>query len=165
MHAATARYHWLRCRHHLQLQLPQPLSPTPFSSSRSRWIWNDRAGFWIRDGGRQVLQTAEWGGSASNAECRAGYNATCCVCLWGSSVCWCATTACNQHGGWSRYWPSLCCWRGRSHPMSDICIIRIVQRRWEGGVVTLECRGYGTPSLRGIPHASQYGNASLRRAK
>jgi len=37
---------------------------------------NDRAGFCIRDGGRQVFETAKRSGSDSNAECGAGYNAT-----------------------------------------------------------------------------------------
>jgi len=54
MDVATTGDHWSRCRHHLQLQLPLPLSLIHFSSSHSEWICNDRAGFWTRDGGRQV---------------------------------------------------------------------------------------------------------------
>jgi len=49
--------------------------------------------------------------------------------------------------------------------LSDICNARIVQQRLGGGVLTLDCRGYGTPSLRGIPLASRHGNASLSRWK
>jgi len=58
---------------------------------------------------------------------------------------------------------SLCSGRGGSYAMSDMCHARIVQRRLWGGVLTLDCRGYGTPSLRGIPLASWNGNASLSR--
>jgi hypothetical protein len=58
---------------------------------------------------------------------------------------------------------SLCSGRGRSHPLIDICNARIVQRRCGGGVLNLDCRGYGTPSLRGIPLANWYGNESLSR--
>ena len=47
--------------------------------------------------------------------------------------------------------------------MSDICPTRNVQRIGGGGVLTLDCRGYGTRSLRGIPLASQYGHASHSR--
>jgi len=165
MDAATARDHWLRCRHRLWLQLPLPLSLILFGSSRSQWICNDCAGFWIRDGGRQVVKTTERSGSASNAGCWAGYNATHCVCLYGSAGRWCVTTTCTRHGGWSNYWPSVCSGRGGSHALSDICNARIVQQSWGGGVLTLDCRGYETPSLRGIPFASQYGNASLSRRK
>jgi len=49
--------------------------------------------------------------------------------------------------------------------LSDICNARIVQPRSGGGVLTMNCRGYGTPSLRGIPLASRYGNASHSRRK
>ena len=77
MDAATAGDHRSRYRHCLQLQLPLPLSLIPFCSSRSQWICNDRAGFWIMDGSRQVFKTVERSGSASNAGCGAGYNATC----------------------------------------------------------------------------------------
>jgi hypothetical protein len=38
--------------------------------------------------------------------------------------------------------------------------VRIVQRKSGDGVLTFDCSGYGTPSLRGIPLTSQYGNAS-----
>jgi len=76
MDAVTAGDHRLRCRHRLHLQLPLPLSLILFSSSQSEWICNDRAGFWIRDGGRQVLKTSERSGSDNNAGCGAGYNAT-----------------------------------------------------------------------------------------
>ena len=106
-----------------------------------------------------------WSGSGSNGECGAGYNASRWVCLWASSGCWCATTACNGRGGWSIYCPSLCSRKSENDALSDISNTRIVQRRWVGGVFTLDCRGYGTPSLRGIPPASYYGNASLSMGK
>jgi hypothetical protein len=48
-----------------------------FSSLRSEWISNHRAGFRIRDGGRQVVKTSERSGSDNNAGFGAGYNATC----------------------------------------------------------------------------------------
>jgi len=161
MDAATAGDHWSRGRHRLRLQLALPLSRNLFGSSRSEWIRNDRAGFWIRDEGRQCFKTAERSGSDSNAGFGAGYNAM----PWGSSGCRCATTACTWRGGWSIYWPSLWSGWGGTHALSDICNARIVQWRWAGGVLTLDCRGYGTPSLRGIPPASLYGNASLSRRK
>jgi hypothetical protein len=41
----------------------------------------------------------------------------------------------------------------------------IVQRRWRDGVLTLDCRGYGTPSFGGIHLSSWYGKASLSRQK
>jgi len=165
MNAATSADHWSRWRHRLRLQLPLPLSLIPFCSSRSQRICNDRMGFWIRDGGRQVFKTAESCGSSSNAGCGAGYDATPCVCVCGSAGCWCVTSACTWCGGWSNYWPSLCSGRGGSHALSDICNTTILQLRWRGGVLTLDCRSYGTPSLRGIPLASRYGNASLSRGK
>jgi len=68
--------HSSRCRHRLGLQLPLRLSLILFSSSGSEWISTDRAGFWIRDGGRQVFKTSERSGSDDNAGCGAGYNAT-----------------------------------------------------------------------------------------
>jgi len=173
MDAVTAGHHWSRCRHCLRLQLPLPLSLILFSSSHSQWICNDRAGFWIRDGGRQVFKTAQRGGSASNAGWAAGFNVTHWVCLYSYAGSWCVMNACNLRGGrsvttaytrrgsWHNYWPSLCSGPGRSHALSDISNARIVQRKWGGGVLTLDCRGYGTPSWRGIPLASQCGNASL----
>jgi len=161
MDAATAGDHWSRCRLRLRFQLPLPLSLNLLSSLRSEWICNHRAGFCIRDGGRQVFKTSERSGSDNNAGCGAGYNATC----WGSSGCWCATTACTQRGGWSICWPSLCRGRGRIHALIDICNARIVQGRWGGGVLILDCRGYGTLSLRGIPLANLYRNASPGRRK
>jgi len=161
MDAATAGDHWSRCRHLLRWRLPLPRSGIRFGSSRLEWICNDHAGFCIRDGGRQVLKSAERSGSDSNSGYGAGYNAT----QWGPSRCWCPTTACTRRGGWSIYWPSLCSGRGGSHGLSDICKARIVQQRWGGGVLALDCRGYRTPSLRGIPLASQYRNASLSRRK
>jgi len=85
--------------------------------------------------------------------------------LWGFCGCWCATTACTQHGCSSIYWLSLCSRQGGSHTLSDICNATIVQWRYGGGVLTLDCRGYGTPSLREIPLASWYRNASLSRQK
>ena len=66
--------HNLRSPH--RLQLPLPLSLILLGSSRSEWICNDPAGFWIRDGGRQVIKTAMSRVSDSNAECGAGFNAT-----------------------------------------------------------------------------------------
>jgi len=165
MDAATSSDHWSLCKHRLRLQLPQPLPLIPFCSSRSQWICDDRTDFWIWDGGGQVFKTAERSGSVSNAGCGAGYDATLWVCLCDSAGCWCFTTACTRPGGWSNYWPSLCSRRGGSHTLSNICNMRIVQRRWGGGVLTLDCRGYRTPSLRGICLASRYGNTSLRRGK
>jgi len=47
-----------------------------FGSSRSDWICNDCADFWIRDGGRQHFQTAESSRSDRIAGCGAGYYAT-----------------------------------------------------------------------------------------
>jgi len=125
--------------------------------SRSQWICNDRVGCWIRDGGRQVFKTAERSGSASNSRCGAGYNTMHWVCRWGCAGCWCVMTVCTRRVGWSNYRPSPCSRRG------DICNAGIVQPRWGGGVLTLDCRGYGNPSLSGIPLASQYENASLSR--
>jgi len=165
MDAATDRDHWSRCRHHLRLQFPLPLSLILFGSLRSQWIRNDRVGFWIWDGGRQVFKTTERNGSASNARCCTGYNATRWVCLYGSAGNWCVTTTCTWCGGWSNYSLSLCSGRGGSHVLGDICNARSFQRRWGGGVVTLDCRGYETPSLRGIPLASRYGNVSCTRRK
>jgi len=89
MDVATAGDHWSRCRHHLWLQLPLPLSVILFSSSHSQWIWNDGVGFWIWHRGRQDSKTAGRGGTDNNAGCGAGYNATC----WDSSRCWCVTPA------------------------------------------------------------------------
>jgi len=165
MDSATAGDHWWRCRHHLRLQLPLPLSLIPFCSSRSQWICHGRTGFWIQDGGRQVFKTTERSGSASNAGCEAGYNWMHWVCLWGSSRCWCATIACTRHGGCCNHWPSLCSGRGYCHALNHICHARVVRRRWGGRVLTRDHRGYGTPSLRRIPLASRCGNASLSRGK
>ena len=125
MDAATAGDHWRRCRPCLQLQLPLSLYLILDSSLHSEWICNDRVGCWIRGAGRQVFKTAERSGSDSNAWSGAGYNATC----WGSSGCWCATTACTWHGGWSIYRLSLCSGQGESHTFNDICKARIVQWR------------------------------------
>jgi len=161
MDATTAGDHLSRCRHCLQLRLPLPLSLIPFYSSGSQLIGNDREGFWIRDGGRQVFKRAERSGSTSNAGCRAGYNVIRWVCLCDSAGRWCVTTACSRCGSWSIYWPSLCCGRSENHALSDIYNMRIVQRTWGGGVLTLDCRGYGTPSLRRIRLATRYRNASL----
>jgi len=165
MDAATAGDHWSGCRHRLQLQLPLPVSLMSFCSSRSQWMCNDCAGLWIRDGGRQVFKTAERRGSASSAGCEAGYNAMHWVCLWGSSGCWCTTTACTRRRGWSIYWPSLSSRQGGSHGLSDICHTRTVQRRWGDEVLIMDCRGYGTPFLRGIPLPSRCRNTSLSRGQ
>jgi len=136
-----------------------------FCSSRWQWICNDRAGFCIRDVGRQVVRTAGRSGSASNAGFGAAYNATRWVCLCSSAGCWCVTTPCTQRGGWDNEWLSPCSGPGGNYALSDICNATIVQRRWGGVVLTLDCRGYGTPSLRGIPLASCYENTSLSRGK
>ena len=165
MDAATAGDHRSRWRHHLRLQLPLPMSQICFSSLRSQWICNDHAGFWIRVGGRQVFKTDEWSGSASNAGCRDGYNATHWVRLCGSAGCWCVTTACNWRGGWSNNCPSLCSGLGGRHTLSDICNAWIVHRRWGDGVLTLDCRGYRSPPLREIRLAIRYGNESLTNGK
>ena len=165
MDAATAGDHWLRCRHHLGLQLPLPLSLILFGSSHSQGICNDSAGFCIRDGGRKVLKTAERSGSASKAGCWAGYTVTRWVCLYCSTWSWCVTTGCTQRGHWSNYWPLLYSGWGGSHELYDICNSISVQRRSGGGVLTLDCTVYGTPSLRWIPLVSWYGNASLRMRK
>ena len=80
MDAVTAREHWLRCRHCLQLQLPLLLPLILVCSLCAQWNWNGPAGFFIRDWDRQVIKTAESSGSATNARCGAGYNAMCWVC-------------------------------------------------------------------------------------
>jgi len=163
MDAATAGDNWSRCRHCLRLQLPLPLSLIPFCSSHSQWICNGHAGFSIRDAGRQVFRTAERSGSASIGGGEAEYNATPWVCLWGSSGCWCAMTLCTRHAVWCNHWLSLSSGWGGSHALSDNCHARIVQLRWGGGVLTRDCRGYGTLSLRGIPLASRCGNVPFSR--
>jgi len=163
MDAVTAGDHWLRCRHHLRLQLPLPRSLIPFCGSRYQWISNGRAGFWIRDRDRQVFKTVGRSGSATNTECEAGYNATRWVWLWSTSECWWATTACTQHGCWCNHWPSLCTGQGYRHVLSDIAHARIDPRWWRGGVPTRDCRGYGTLAFRGIPLASRSGNTSVWR--
>jgi len=163
--AATSGEQWSRCRHRLRLQLPLPWSLIPVCISRCQCICKDHWGFCISDGGRQVFRTAERSGSASNAGCGAGYYITRSVCLCDSAGCWCGTTACTQCGGWSNHLPLLCSGLGGSHPLGDIVITRIVQRRWGGGVLILECGGYGTHSLIGIPLARRYGNRSHSRGK
>jgi len=87
------------------------------------------------------------------------------VCLYGSAWCWCVKTACTRHGGWSNYCALLWCWRGGRPGLSDICNVRIVQRWWGRGVLTLDCTAYGTPYVWEIPLTSRYGNASLTRGK
>jgi hypothetical protein len=47
--------------------------------------------------------------------------------------------------------------------LRDIYNMKIVQRRCGGGVLTLACRGYRSPSLKGIPLTRRYGNALLSR--
>jgi hypothetical protein len=158
MNAATTGDHWSRCRHHLLSPLPLSLSLICFPSWRWEWMINDRAGFSIKDGGWQVSKTTERNGSASNAGCIAGYNITHWVYLRGSSGWWC-----TQRGSWSIYWPSLCSRWGESHLLSVISNVIILQQRWGGGVLTLDCSGNRTPALIGIPFASQYRNASLDR--
>jgi len=165
MDAANAGDHWSRCWRRPQLHLVMPLSLIHLCRLRSQWICNDRTGFWIRDGGTLVFKTAGRSGSASNAGCRVTFNATCWVCLWSSSVCWSATNACIRRGGWSIYWLPQCSICGGSHVLSNIRNVRTVQRRWGGGVLTLDCRAYETPSLRGIPITSRYGITSLSRGK
>jgi len=165
MDAATAADHWSRCRHRLRLQLPLPLSLIRFCSTRLQWICHDCTAFWIRDGGREVFKMPERSGSASNAGCRAAYNVMCWVCLWGSSRCCCATTACTQHSGWSIYWQSLCSRWGGSYALSGIWNTRIVYQRWGGGVWVLDSWVYETPSLREITLTSQCGNTSHSSGK
>ena len=77
--------------------------------------------------------------------------------------CWCDTTAFTWLGGWSIDWRSQCSRQGWSHPLSDICYTKIVQRRTGCGVETLDYTGYRTISLRCIPLACRYRNASLTR--
>jgi len=71
----------------------------------------------------------------------------------------------TRHGGWCNYWPSRCSRSAACDELSDMCNTRIVQRRYGSGVVTMQCRGYRTPSISGIPLACRYGNASLSRRK
>jgi hypothetical protein len=99
--------------------------------------------------------------SQSRTSANTRYNAI----HWGSSRCCCAATACTRRGGCPMYWPLLCSVRGGSQGLFDICNARIVQRRWGDGVLTFGCRGYGTPSMRGIHFANQYGNTSFSRRK
>jgi hypothetical protein len=49
--------------------------------------------------------------------------------------------------------------------LSNICNASIVQQRSEGGMLTFDCTGYGTPSLKGIPLSCRYGNMSLTSGK
>jgi len=84
----------------------------------------------------------------------------CRVSLWGSSRFWC-----TWHGGQSIHWPSLGRGLDGSHVLRDLCNTRSVQWGWGGGVLTLDCRGYGTAVLRGIPFASWYGNTSHSMGK
>jgi len=69
------------------------------------------------------------------------------------------------HPAWrlEYYWQLLCSGCGGCHSLGDMCNTRIVQQKWRGGILTLDCRGYGTPNLRGIPLASLYRNASLSK--
>jgi len=76
LYPASAGDYCSRCRDLLSLQFPLPLSLIPFCSSGLQWICNDRTGFCIRDGGRQVFMTAGRSGSDSNAGCGVGYSAT-----------------------------------------------------------------------------------------
>jgi len=161
MDTAIAGDHWSKRRHRLWTLLPLPLSLILFGCLHSPWICNVRAGFWIRDGARQVFKAAENSGCDSNAGCRPGYNTT----GWGFYRCWCATTTCTGRGCWWLYWLSLSSARVESHELTDISNTRSVQRRWGGGVLTLDCIGYRTPSLRGIPPASRHRSASLNRHK
>jgi hypothetical protein len=129
MDAATSQDSCSRCRHRLLLQSLLPLSLIPFSSSRSQSVCNQRTGFCIPYWDRQVIKNAERSGSASNAGCEAGYDATSLVCLCHFAGCCCVTTGCTQRGGWSNHGLLLCCGRGGSRALSDICNTRIVQRR------------------------------------
>jgi hypothetical protein len=70
-----------------------------------------------------------------------------------------------RRGCWSMYWASLCTGQGGSHTFIDYCNARIVQRRWRGRVLTLNCTVYRTPFLRGISLPSLYRNMTLRRRK
>ena len=70
-----------------------------FCSSCLQWICIDRAGLWLRDGGRQGFKSAESSRSASNAGCGTGYKVMHWVLLCGSSECGCAITTCAWGGG------------------------------------------------------------------
>jgi hypothetical protein len=56
------------------LQFPLAQSLIHLSCSHSEWICNNRTGFCIRNGGRQVFTTFERSMSDNNAGCMAGYN-------------------------------------------------------------------------------------------
>jgi len=163
--AVTARDHSSRCRHRLQLQLPLLMSLIPLCSSRLRCIGHDHMGFWIWDGGRQIFMSTERSGSNGTARGGGGIQSDApnlsVRFLWVLVYYHCLYPV----NCWSDYSPLLGSGQGGSHTLSDICNVRIVQQRWGGGVLTLDCRGYRTPSLRGIPLNSWYGNMSLSRGK
>jgi hypothetical protein len=71
----------------------------------------------------------------------------------------------HRPGGWSICWPSLSSRQGESHALSNIYNTRIVQWRWGGGVLTLNCNCYGTSSLRELTSASWHGYKSLNWGK
>ena len=98
MEMATGGDYSSRCSHHLGLQLPLSLSLILLGSSLWQWIFNNRAGFCIRDGGMQIIKTTERSGSATNAGCWAGYYAKHRVCLYGSTGSWCVMATCTRHG-------------------------------------------------------------------
>jgi hypothetical protein len=77
--------------------------------------------------------------------------------------CWCTTTAYTLGRSWRIYWQSLYSRCGGSYRLIDIGNTRIVQQRSGGGVLTLDCRGYRTATLREIQLTSRYGNAFLTR--
>jgi hypothetical protein len=87
----------------------------------------------------------------------------CWVCVPGSCWWWCATTTSTQRDSSSLYWSSLGSQQGEGHVLSDMCNTRYVQRIQGNGILTLDWRGYRTPSLRWIPLGSRYGNRSLSR--
>jgi hypothetical protein len=74
--AVTTRGHWSRCIHRQPLQLLVPLSLNSCYSSHLEWICNYCVGLWVREGGRQVLKSAERSVSCSNVGCWAGCNMT-----------------------------------------------------------------------------------------
>jgi hypothetical protein len=145
----TVRQLGLRCRHHLRFDLPLPQSLIGFCRSHSQWMYNDCPGFWIRDGGRHDLKTAERIGSDRIAGCSAGYRGMCWLHMWGSS-----RSVCTRHGSQIIYW--LWLWSGQvqSSMVSELSNLSIVQQRWGGGVWPLDFRCHATPSLRGIPLTS-----------
>jgi len=144
--AVTAGGHRSRCWERLCLQWPLPQSMSLFCTWLSQWICNDCADFWIRDGGRQVVMATVRSECDSNDGCGAGYTTTHWLCLWGAAGCWCVTPSCTWRCGERNYQPTRCSRNSGRLRWIDIRHTRIVQRRWRGGVLTLNCTGNGTLS-------------------